>query len=176
MTTFKLVSWFFAVALVSGPSAVFAQTSDGDQAEDPSDACIAADTASGAFENMTGLPTSTKSAYEMAFETVTKVPATVSTLVENCAKKAGLSEAISEAFGLGVSTFLDSSSIATDEQEGSPYQMQERAQQAQEAAHAYQFWLAHQAELNQSYSQWLRTLKPLPTGPQILPCTQYCNK
>jgi hypothetical protein len=175
-TTLKLASWLFAGALFAVPSTLLAQTPDEDQSDDQSDACIAKDTAKEAFEDMAGLPTSIRSAYTMGLEKATGLPLSVNTAIKDCAMAAGLSEAAAGAVSLGVGTFFNPSSTATDEEEGNPYQMQQRAQQAQEAAAAYQFWLSHQAELNQSYSQWLRNLRPLPAGPQIVPCTQHCNK
>jgi hypothetical protein len=171
--TLKLASWLLATALFAMPFTLFAQAADDDQ----SDTAIATDVAGKIVEQGTGLPTSLKSAVTMGLERVTGFP--VDSAIEAGALKAGMSEAAAAVLSGAVAGFIAASapsSIATDEEEGSPYQMEQQAIQAQEAQAANEFYLSHQADIEQAYSQSLRNPKPPATGPQITVCRAFCNK
>lgn len=172
--TFKLGSWLIATALFAMPYTLFAQAPDGEQSDtcdaEQSDTCVATDVAQEVVEHAVGLPTSVQSAVTMGLEKATGRPFSVDSAIEAAAKAAGMSDAaaaaLSDAAGGFAAATFDSTSIATDEEEGSPYQMEQQAQQAQEAEAARQFYLSHQADLEQHYRQWLYNPKLPPAGPQ----------
>lgn len=169
--TLKLASWLLATALFAMPLASFAQTAD----EDNSDTDVAEGVAGDVVEHAVGLPTSLQSAVTMGLEKATGAPFSIDSAIGAGAQAAGMSEAAAAVLGSvvgGVSgVTFDSSSIATDLEEGSPYQMEQQARQAQEAAAANQFYQQNiKAQFEREYSQSLRNLKPVPTGPQIESC------
>jgi hypothetical protein len=173
--TLKLTSWLFATLLFAMPVTSFAQAADDDQ----SDSAIAADVAGEIVEQGTGLPTAPDSAVKMGLEKATGFPFSVDSAVGAGARAAGLSEAAAEVLSSAVAGFIAASapsSIATDEEEGSPYQMEQQAMQAQEAQAASEFYLSHQADIEQAYSQSIRNPKPPPAGAEITRCRAYCNK
>ena len=133
--TLKLASWLLATALFSMPFTSFAQTTDAD--EDTSDTDVAVNVGGEVVEHAVGLPTSLRSAVTMGLEKATGAPFSIDSAIEVGAKAAGVADAaaavLSNAIGGVLSVTFDSSSIATDDEEGSPYQMQQQAQQAQDA-------------------------------------------
>src|SRR5450755_4606173 len=135
----KLAIWFLATALFAMPLTLVAQTAD-ENIEDGSDSGIATDVAAEIVEHTVELPTSFKSAVTMGLEKATGTPFSMDSTIEAAGRAAGISEAATSAAAGFLSVTLNSSSIATDDEEGSPYQMKERARQAQEAAAAKQFY------------------------------------
>jgi hypothetical protein len=168
--TLKLASWLLATALFAMPFTSFAQTAD----EDNSDNAMGTELATDTVEKVVGLPTSPESAVTMGLEKATGLPLSDDSVIEAVARAAGMSAdgaAVLSGAANGIGLFFDSSSTATDLQEGNPWQVEQQVLQAQQAAAADRFYQQKiQPMMEPTHLYLLHHPKPNPTVPQIESC------